>query len=111
MHTGLLNTSQNLGGAIGTAVASSIVASHLRALTQHGTGAGMALTDGLHLAIWVSGLAGLAALDSSTGGRSLFWRPLCRQNSHNRRQNSDGSSIFSVSLDCADAGLTQVSPP
>jgi EmrB/QacA subfamily drug resistance transporter len=60
--SGLANTAQNLGGAIGVAVASSIAASHAGALARHGAAAGVALTGGLHLAIWVSGLTGLAAV-------------------------------------------------
>jgi EmrB/QacA subfamily drug resistance transporter len=60
--SGLANTSQNLGGAIGVAVASSIAASHFHALARHGDAAGVALTGGLHLAIWVSGLTGLTAV-------------------------------------------------
>jgi hypothetical protein len=36
--SGLLNTSQQLGGAIGVAVASSVAASHFRTLVHHGYG-------------------------------------------------------------------------
>jgi EmrB/QacA subfamily drug resistance transporter len=60
--SGLANTAQNLGGAIGVAVASSIAASRAHALAGHGAAAGVALTGGLQLAIWVSGLTGLAAV-------------------------------------------------
>ena len=38
--SGLLNTSQQLGGAIGVAVASSVAASHFRTLVHHGYGNG-----------------------------------------------------------------------
>ena len=60
--SGLLSTSQNLGGAIGVAVTSSIAAAHSRALIQHGYAAAAALTGGLHWAMWVCGLTGLAAI-------------------------------------------------
>jgi EmrB/QacA subfamily drug resistance transporter len=60
--SGLLNTSQNLGGAIGVAVASSIAASRLHTLAGHGYPAAAALTGGLQWAIWVCGLTGLAAI-------------------------------------------------
>jgi sugar phosphate permease len=60
--SGLLNTSQNLGGAIGVAVASSIAASRFRTLAQHGHAAAAALTGGLQLAMWVCGLSGLVAI-------------------------------------------------
>jgi len=60
--SGLLNTSQNLGGAIGVAVASSIAASRFHMLTHHGAAAAAALTGGFHWALWVCGLTGLAAI-------------------------------------------------
>jgi EmrB/QacA subfamily drug resistance transporter len=60
--SGLLSTSQNLGGAIGVAVASSIAAAHSRTLIQHGYATATALTGGLHWAMWVCGLTGLAAI-------------------------------------------------
>jgi len=60
--SGLLNTSQNLGGAIGVAVASSIAASHSRTLVHHGYATAAALTGGFHWALWVCGLTGLAAI-------------------------------------------------
>jgi Major Facilitator Superfamily len=60
--SGLLNTSQNLGGAIGVAVASSIAAAHLQTLIHHGYPTSAALTGGLQLALWVCGLTGLAAI-------------------------------------------------
>ena len=58
----LLNTSQNLGGAIGVAVASSVTASHSRTLVHHGSAAAAALTGGFQWALWVCGLTGLAAI-------------------------------------------------
>lgn len=60
--SGLLNTSQNLGGAIGVAVTSSVTATHFHALASHGYGTAAALTGGLHWAMWVCGLAGIAAV-------------------------------------------------
>jgi MFS family permease len=60
--SGLLSTSQNLGGAIGVAVASSIAASHFHALARHGYPTAAALTGGFHWALWVCGPAGLTAI-------------------------------------------------
>jgi EmrB/QacA subfamily drug resistance transporter len=60
--SGMLNTSQQLGGAIGVAVASSVTASHFRALVNHGYGTAAALTGGFHWALWVCGMTGLAAI-------------------------------------------------
>jgi energy-converting hydrogenase Eha subunit G len=61
----LLNTSQNLGGAIGVAVASSIAASHSRTLLHHGDATATALTGGFQWALWVCGLTGLAAIPAA----------------------------------------------
>ena len=60
--SGLLNTSQQLGGAIGVAVASSVAASHFRTLVHHGYGSAAALTGGFEWALWVCGLTGLVAV-------------------------------------------------
>ena len=60
--SGLLNTSQNLGGVIGVAVASSIAASRFHPLARHGYATAAALTGGFHWALWVCGLTGLAAI-------------------------------------------------
>jgi EmrB/QacA subfamily drug resistance transporter len=60
--SGLLNTSQQLGGAIGVAVASSIVASRFHNLAHHGYPTAVALTGGFQWALWVCGLTGLVAV-------------------------------------------------
>jgi EmrB/QacA subfamily drug resistance transporter len=60
--SGLLNTSQQLGGAIGVAVASSIAASRFHTLVHQGYGTAAALTGGFQWALWVCGLTGLAAV-------------------------------------------------
>jgi MFS family permease len=60
--SGLLNTSQNLGGAIGVAVTSSIAAAHSHTLLQHGYASVAALAGGLAWATWVCGATGLAAI-------------------------------------------------
>jgi EmrB/QacA subfamily drug resistance transporter len=63
--SGLLNTAQNLGGAIGVAVASSIAASRFHTLAHQGYPAAAALTSGFHWALWVCGLTGLAAIPAA----------------------------------------------
>jgi hypothetical protein len=60
--SGLLNTSQNLGGTVGVAVASSIAASHFRTLVQHGYTTPAALADGFRWALWVCGLTAVLAV-------------------------------------------------
>jgi EmrB/QacA subfamily drug resistance transporter len=63
--SGLLNTSQQLGGAIGVAVASSIAATHFRTLIADGHTSAAALTGGFQWALWVCGLTALAAIPVS----------------------------------------------
>jgi EmrB/QacA subfamily drug resistance transporter len=60
--SGLLNTSQQLGGAIGVAVASTVAASRAHALAHLGYGTAAALTGGFSRALWVCGLVGLSAV-------------------------------------------------
>jgi EmrB/QacA subfamily drug resistance transporter len=60
--SGLLNTSQQIGGAIGVAVASTVAAAHSRLLLSQGHAAAAALTGGFQWAFWVTGLTGLAAV-------------------------------------------------
>ncbi len=60
--SGLLNTSQQLGGAIGVAVASSIAASRAHSLAHLGYSTAAALTGGFSTALWVCGVVGLAAV-------------------------------------------------
>jgi MFS family permease len=60
--SGLIDTSQQLGGAIGIAVASTVAAAHSRVLLGGGDVAAAALTGGFRWALWVSGLTALAAV-------------------------------------------------
>ncbi len=62
LASGLLNTSQQLGGAIGVAVASTIAATHFKTLTGEGHAFNAALTGGFQWAFWVCGAIGLLAL-------------------------------------------------
>jgi len=69
--SGLIDSSQQLGGAIGIAVASTVAAAHSRALLGHGSAVTSALTGGFHWALWVCGLVGLAAVPVAL----IFVRP------------------------------------
>ncbi|KUN73155.1 hypothetical protein AQJ46_08010 [Streptomyces canus] len=60
--SGLIDSSQQLGGAIGIAVGSTVTATHSRSLLGHGHAAADALTGGFHQALWVCGLVGLTAV-------------------------------------------------
>jgi EmrB/QacA subfamily drug resistance transporter len=62
LASGLLNTSQQLGGAIGVAIASTVAASHLKTLVDSGVASPAALTGGFQWALWVCGATGLLAL-------------------------------------------------
>ncbi len=62
LASGLLNTTQQLGGAIGIAIASSVAASHTKALLSAGNATPTALTGGFHAAFWALGATALIAL-------------------------------------------------
>jgi hypothetical protein len=57
-----LNTSQQLGGALGVAIGSSVAASHTQALVHAGSTVPAALTGGFQQAFWVLGAIGLMAV-------------------------------------------------
>jgi EmrB/QacA subfamily drug resistance transporter len=59
LASGLLNTSQQVGGAIGVAIASSVAVSHATHLLQSGQSPAAAFTSGYALAFWV--IAGISA--------------------------------------------------
>jgi MFS family permease len=62
LASGLLNTSEQLGGAIGIAIASSVAATHTKALLHAGHAAPAAITGGFQQAFWVLGAIGLIAV-------------------------------------------------
>jgi MFS family permease len=62
LASGLLNTSTQLGGAIGIAIASSVAATHTHTLLHAGHPAPAALTGGYQQAFWVLGAIALLAL-------------------------------------------------
>lgn len=62
LASGLLNTSQQIGGAIGVAVASTVAATRFATLTHAGTPTAAALTGGFQGALWVCGAIGVAAV-------------------------------------------------
>jgi MFS family permease len=62
LASGLLNTTQQVGGAIGIAIASSVAASHTKALLHTGHAGPTALTGGFRHALWALGAIALIAL-------------------------------------------------
>jgi EmrB/QacA subfamily drug resistance transporter len=62
LASGLLNTSQQLGGAIGVAIASTVATTHLKTLLADGNTREAALTGGFQWGLWVCGAIALLAL-------------------------------------------------
>jgi Na+/melibiose symporter-like transporter len=67
LASGLVYTSQELGGAIGVAIASSVAATHTKALLDAGSTAHAALTGGFDQAFWVLGAIALVAVPAVFG--------------------------------------------
>ncbi len=65
LASGLLNTSQQLGGAIGIAIASTVAATHLKTLLGDGQTPTAALTGGFRWALWVCGTIALLAVPAA----------------------------------------------
>jgi MFS family permease len=62
LASGLINTSQQIGGAIGTAVAATVFATHSKALLKAGRSVADALTHGYGYAFWALAFFGGAAI-------------------------------------------------
>jgi hypothetical protein len=62
LASGLLNPSQQLGGAIGVAIASTVAATHQKTLLSSGHAANAALAGGFQWAFWVCGILALLAV-------------------------------------------------
>ncbi|MBO0819016.1 MAG: DHA2 family efflux MFS transporter permease subunit [Actinobacteria bacterium] len=65
LASGLLNTSQQLGGAIGVAIASTVAAGRITTLIGEGRTQTAALTGGFHWALWACGAIALLALPAT----------------------------------------------
>jgi EmrB/QacA subfamily drug resistance transporter len=69
LASGLVNTTAQVGGALGLAVLATVSAGRTSALTARGDGTAAALTGGYHLAFWLAG--GLVAAAIAVGGTVL----------------------------------------
>jgi EmrB/QacA subfamily drug resistance transporter len=65
LASGLIYTSQELGGALGIAIASSVAASRSATLLHGGAAVHAALTGGFHAALWVCGGIALLAIPAT----------------------------------------------
>jgi MFS family permease len=61
LASGLINTSQQIGGAVGVAVASTVFISHSNTLAAEGTPGRAALTGGYQWAFWTLAFIGVAS--------------------------------------------------
>jgi EmrB/QacA subfamily drug resistance transporter len=67
LASGLVNTTAQVGGAIGLAVLATVSASRTNALIAQGRPVAVALTDGYHLAFWIAfGLVAAAIVVAAT---------------------------------------------
>jgi len=62
LASGLVNTTAQVGGALGLAVLATLSASRSDKLTAHGSSTAAALTSGYHLAFWIAAALVLAAI-------------------------------------------------
>jgi len=62
LASGLINTSQQIGGAVGVAIASTVFTSHFKSLTREGQNLPAALTGGYRWAFWALAVFAVAAV-------------------------------------------------
>lgn len=65
LASGLLNASQQIGGAIGVAIVSTVAAGRFTTLVHGGASASAALTGGFQWALWVCGAIGLIGIPTA----------------------------------------------
>ena len=62
LASGLVNTTAQVGGALGLAVLATVASTHSDRLMRHGTSPASALTSGYHVAFWISATLVAAAI-------------------------------------------------
>jgi EmrB/QacA subfamily drug resistance transporter len=67
LASGLINTSQQIGGALGLAILITVATTHTSSLLESGTAQPQALTEGFNLAFWVGAGFALVSLGATFG--------------------------------------------
>ena len=62
MASGLVNTTQQVGGALGLAVLATLATTRTNSLAAHGASSAVALTNGYHLAFTIAAILLLVAI-------------------------------------------------
>jgi predicted MFS family arabinose efflux permease len=62
LASGLVNTTAQVGGALGLAVLATVSADRTSALAAHGASTAVALTGGYHSAFWIAACLSAAAI-------------------------------------------------
>jgi hypothetical protein len=77
LASGLVNTTAQVGGALGLAVLATLSSARSRELLAGGHSTGASLTGGYHLAFWIAAALAAAAIAVALGaGRGLHVRAL-----------------------------------
>jgi EmrB/QacA subfamily drug resistance transporter len=71
LASGLVNTTAQVGGALGLAVLATLSTSHSRQLLEHGHSSAAALTGGYHLAFWIAAALAASAIAVAATVRRL----------------------------------------
>ncbi|HEY1698711.1 MAG TPA: hypothetical protein VGG75_03200 [Trebonia sp.] len=97
--SGLVNTTQQVGAALGTAILSTLAASRTASALAGGGSAGSALTSGYHLAFGIGGCFAVAAIAVAAVGFRLARRP--------PQPSSPAGSVHSKRRDHRDGAAEQ----
>jgi MFS family permease len=107
LASGLVNTTAQVGGALGLAVLATLSASHSRALEAQGHSSAAALTGGYHLAFWVAAALTVAAIAVVTvvrrpamsgDGRPAHDAPPAREDGEDAHEHEQGRARGGVTL-------------
>jgi EmrB/QacA subfamily drug resistance transporter len=95
LASGLVNTTAQVGGALGLAVLATLSASHTKHLRSEGVSTASALTSGYHLAFWIAAALVLAAAVVAVTVLQPEARVKAAAQDAPAEQRADGESAFS----------------